>query len=200
MPGVLLKADDGNVYATRQPRAGEFLYGGPGNPEWRTLIASVVPYMTEKSGGAGNVSNALDLLMSSVKDISPRLSRVEINISQVAIDNQRAIGAMHAQVAELAKHVNDTAEAIKSVSHESLSVSRISNPALKLEVGRQDLTLDLTVKNSYNDMRSNCGANSIQGAIEVALSQAKQALDKIYILEQQLTELRAETQRLAQAA
>lgn len=196
MVALIVRHDGGGTATISSHRVGEILYGGPALPEWRRLDAALVPYTSAKSASIPNVSVGLDTALSAVSELEKRLLAVEKISKESDRGHDQILTEVRTQMAELSGHVNKTATAIASNSHVALRVARVTNPALVFNQIQQELKLDLSAKGSYNDMKTQMGAASVQGAIETLHTMVRVMSDKITVLQDQIAQLNAEIQFL----
>lgn len=199
MAKLLIRHDGGGAATLGVHRVGDVLYGGPADPEWRKLDATLVPYASKVSGGIPNVAVGLDTALALARELENRLSSVEALSKEADRGHDQIIAEVQTQMGEMSRHVSQTASGLAASIHPAIRVSRISNPALHLDAVRQELKLDLAAAGSYSDMKTQMGATSIQGAIETVHSVTKALSDRITVLQEQIAQLNAELNMLRKA-
>ncbi len=187
MGGKLLYEDEqGRIKKVMPPQEGTVLLGG-GRIEWRKLDASLLPYTSKLSGLLSNASVALDHALTLLSDYGTRLLRLETAVEKVEKQNADVLTETRTLVSLMNTYATDAVTKAQRASHKETNVSIASNPALTID--GQTLKLNLSVKGSFDDSRSQLGANSVQQAIETLVAQNKQLTYQVTALQDMVSAL-----------
>lgn len=166
MTRLLYDRGDGTTARVNDPGGtNKYLSGNGKSISWETLDGKSIPYTSSESGSIANVSDALDILLNTIRSLRDDLNSERERSTQLEITLRDAVATMQREIAKLNTYVTESVNAVDRAKHDQASVSIISNPALKLLNGQQ-FTLDISARGSFDDSRSGLGVNSIQAAIE----------------------------------
>ena len=172
-------------------REGTFLAGG-NRPTWRPFDATALPYTSRISGPIANVSMALDHLLVVFQQATAAISKLEADNQRIDDQQSQMLISLRMEVAELNRYFTETAVKVARATHEKMTVSIASNPALALEPGRQNISLNLSAKGSFDDSRAGLGVASIQLAIESLAAKQKEMAYVVTCLQDTLVVLQKE--------
>lgn len=183
---LLYEDDQGRIGKVMPPTEGTILIGGQ-RVEWRKLDASLFPYTSKASGLLSNVSVALDHALTLLADYGGRLLKLETAVEKIEKQNADVMTETRTLVSRLNTYAADAVSKAQRASHKEASVSMASNPALVID--GQTLKLDLSVKGSFDDSRSQLGASSVQQALETLTAQNKQLTYQVTALQDMVSAL-----------
>lgn len=186
MSRLLYEDDQGRIGKVMPPQEGTMLVGGK-RMEWRKLDATLLPYTSKVSGLLSNASVALDHALTLLADYGRRLLMVEDAVSKVEKQNADVLTETRTLVARLNTYATEAVNKAQRTSHKETGVSMVSNPALAID--GQTLKLNLSARGSFDDSRSQLGADNIQQAIETLTAQNKQLTYLVAVLQDQLKAL-----------
>lgn len=170
MTQLMYRRSDGSVGVLKPMQRGSILIAGTPLPEWKRLDASMIPFSGVDGSALPSVSTALDHILKLLYAMEERLATSEFQIGGVASESAATVAFVRDDVAKAVEYMTTESRRFSVASHQPTSVTALTNPALALDAKTQQLTLDFSVKRSYDDSRSLIGANSIQGAIEKVAS------------------------------
>ncbi len=177
---LLYEDEQGRIGKVIPPQDGTVLIGGQ-RIEWRKLDASLFPYTSKASGLLSNVSVALDHALTLLADYGGRLLKLETAVERVEKQNADVMIEARTLVSRLNAYATEAVTKAQRASHKETAVSMTSNPALAID--GQTLKLDLSVKGSFDDSRSQLGASSVQQALETLAAQNKQLTYQVTALQ-----------------
>ena len=186
MSRLLYEDDQGRIGKVMPPQEGTMLVGGK-RMEWRKLDATLLPYTSKVSGLLSNASVALDHALTLLSDYGTRLLKLETAVEKVEKQNADVMTETRTMVARLNTYATEAVNKAQRASHKESTVSMASNPALAIE--GQTFKLNLSTRGSFDDSRSQLGADNIQQAIETLTAQNKQLTYLVAVLQDQLKAL-----------
>lgn len=186
MSRILYEDDQGRISKVMAPQEGTVLVGGK-RIEWRKLDASLMPYTSKLSGLLSNASVALDHALTLLSDYGGRLLRLETAVERVEKQNADVLTETRTLVSRLNTYATEAVTKAQRASHKETGVSMASNPALAID--GQTLKLNLNTRGSFDDSRSQLGADNIQQAIETLTAQNKQLTYLVAVLQDQMKTL-----------
>lgn len=183
---ILYEDDQGRIAKVMPPQEGTVLVAGK-RIEWRKLDASLLPYTSKLSGLLSNASVALDHALTLLADYGGRLLKIETAVEKLEKQNADVMTETRTLVSRLNTYATEAVTKAQRASHKEAVVSVASNPALSID--GQTLKLDLNVKGSFDDSRSQLGANNVQQAIETLTAQNKQLTYQVTALQDMVSAL-----------
>lgn len=186
MKRILYEDEQGRIRKVMPPQESTVLVGGD-HIEWRKLDASILPYTSKLSGLLSNVSVALDHVLSVIADHGARLLNIETAVARAEKQNADVLTETRTLVARLNAYTTEAVAKVQRASHRETAVSIASNPSLIID--GQTLKLDLRVTGSFDDSRSQLGADNIQQAIETLSAQNKLLTYQVSALQDMVSSL-----------
>ncbi len=197
MSQLIFRRENGGTGMIPAGRAGDVLIGGTLLPEWRKLDAGLVPYTSAISKTIPNVSAGLDEALSALHEMQARLGRLENAVINDDRRHEQLLGEVGIRSSEVGRLVRETSDRLTAMSHKPVALPRVTNPALTLNAALQEIRLDLTALNSYNDLRTQMGQTSIQGAIEQTYTLVYGLIGEVNTLRDELAQLTAKVEMKA---